>query len=252
MTSLKRLTLALLLLTLGAVISCADEIPEPDWTYSGDSGPANWSSLSDDYATCGEGLQQSPVNLINYVREDGPQLEFEYDGDVVSAINTGRQVSFMFDDDNELQIGEESYHLKSAHLHAPGEHAIEGFFPAAELHLVHADDDGALAVVGLIFVLRSQNQMVQTLLTAAPDMGEEVAEGLSIEAEMFVPTRRSYFHYEGSKTTPPCDESVDWYVMTEPLPIWESQVDVLRELHGGPNSRPVQPRQGRHFSLIGT
>ena len=252
MTSLKRLTLALLLLTLGAVISCADEIPEPDWTYSGDSGPANWSSLSDDYATCGEGLQQSPVNLIDYVREDGPLLEFEYDGVVVSASNTGRQVSFMFDDDNELQIGEESYHLKSAHLHAPGEHAIDGFFPAAELHLVHADDDGALAVVGLIFVLRSQNQMVQTLLSAAPDKGEEVTEGLRIEADTLTPTRRSYLHYEGSKTTPPCDESVDWYVMTEPLPIWESQVDVLRELHGGPNSRPVQPRQGRHFSLIGT
>ena len=32
MTSLKRLTLALLFLILGAVISCADEIPEPDWT----------------------------------------------------------------------------------------------------------------------------------------------------------------------------------------------------------------------------
>ena len=120
------------------------------------------------------------------------------------------------------------------------------------MHLVHADDDGALAVVGLIFVLRSQNQMVQTLLAAAPDPGEEVTEGLSIEADTLTPTRRSYLHYEGSKTTPPCDESVDWYVMTEPLAIWESQVDVLRELHGGPNNRPVQPRQGRHFSLIGT
>ena len=245
------LTLASLLLALGAVIGCADDTLKPDWDYSGDSGPSNWTALSDDYAKCGEGLQQSPVNLIEYVRENGPQLEFEYNGDVVSAINVGRQVSFMFDDDNKLQVGQVSYHLKSAHLHAPGEHAINGFFPAAEFHLVHADDSGALAVVGVTFQLRSPNRMVQTLLEAAPDLREEVTEGLNIEADMLAPTPGPYFHYEGSKTTPPCNEPVDWYVMGEPLPISESQADVLRELHGGPNNRPIQPRHGRTITLVG-
>ena len=245
------LTLASLLLALGAIIGCADDTLKRDWDYSGDSGPSNWAALTDDYAKCGEGLQQSPVNLIDYVRENGPQLEFEYNGDVVSAINVGRQVSFMFDDDNKLQVGEVSYHLKSAHLHAPGEHAINGFFFPAELHLVHADDSGALAVVGVTFQLRSPNRMVQTLLEAAPDLREEVTEGLNIEADMLAPTPGTYFHYEGSKTTPPCDEPVDWYVMGEPLPISESQVDVLRELHGGPNNRPIQPRHGRTITLVG-
>ena len=68
------LTLALLLLTLGAVIGCADETLRPDWDYSGDGGPTNWAALSDDYAQCGEGLQQSPVNLIDYTRKNGPNL----------------------------------------------------------------------------------------------------------------------------------------------------------------------------------
>ena len=251
MTFFRCLTLAFLLLTLGAVIGCADDTLRPDWSYSGDSGPPNWAALSDDYAKCGEGLQQSPVNLIDYVRENGPQLEFEYNGDMVSAINTGRQVSFMFDDDNKLRVGEESYHLKSAHLHAPGEHAIDGISPAAELHLVHVDDSGALAVVGVTFALRSQNRMAQTLLEAAPDLGKEVTQGLNIEADLLAPTPGPYFHYEGSKTTPPCDEPVDWYVIGEPLPLWESQVDVLQELHGGPNSRPIQTRQGGAIRLIG-
>ena len=156
----------------------------------------------------------------------------------------------MFDDDNKLQVGEVSYHLKSAHLHAPGEHAIDGISPAAELHLVHADDRGALAVVGVTFALSSQNRMAQTLLEAAPELGEEVTEGLNIEADMLAPTPGPYFYYEGSKTTPPCDEPVDWYILREPLPISESQVDVLLELHGGPNNRPIQPRQGRAIRLV--
>ena len=236
---------------VASVIGRGGQAAEPDWGYSGENGPANWASLSDDYRICGEGVQQSPINLTDYRREDGPRLEFNYGGAVLSVTNTGRQVSLTFDDDNELRIGQETYGLQSAHLHAPSEHLVDGESFAAELHLVHADSDGNLAVIGALFALRSESPIVQTLLEAAPDVGEEVTEGININAGLLTPTPGPYFHYVGSKTTPPCDEPVDWYVLEEPLPIGQSQVDVLWELHGGPNSRPIQPRQGREIRLVG-
>lgn len=39
-----------------------------------------------------------------------------------------------------------------------------------------------------------------------------------------LPTRRDYYTYEGSLTTPPCDENVRWIVMRHPIPITPSQV----------------------------
>ncbi len=227
-------------------------VPTPDWGYSGENGPANWASLSEDYCKCGEGVQQSPINLVDYCWEDGPRLEFNYGGVVVSVTNTGRQVSFTFEEGNGLRIGQETYGLQSAHFHAPSEHLVDGESFAAELHLVHGDNDGNLAVIGVMLAPGSQNRVVQTLLEAAPNVGEEVTEGLSIDANLLAPTPGPYFHYVGSKTTPPCDEPVDWYVLREPLPIGQSQVDALWKLHGGPNSRPIQPRQGREIRLIGT
>ncbi len=244
-------SLGFLFLTLPPAIGRGGHAATPDWGYSGENGPANWASLSEDYRECGEGVQQSPIDLVDYSRDAGPRLEFDYGGGVVSVTNNGRQVSFTFDDDNELRIGQEAYTLQSAHLHAPSEHLIDGVSFAAELHLVHGDSDGNLAVIGVLFAPGSSNPMAQTLLEAAPKVGEEVTEGLNIDASLLTPTPGPYFHYAGSKTTPPCDEPVDWYVLTEPLPIGQSQVDALWEQHGGPNSRPIQPRQGREIRLVG-
>lgn len=35
---------------------------------------------------------------------------------------------------------------------------------------------------------------------------------------------RSYIHYSGSLTTPPCSEEVDWFVMTDPVAVSQLQV----------------------------
>jgi carbonic anhydrase len=35
---------------------------------------------------------------------------------------------------------------------------------------------------------------------------------------------RPYLHYPGSLTTPPCSESVDWFVMVDPMSVTEAQV----------------------------
>ena len=61
------------------------------------------------------------------------------------------------------------------------------------------------------------------------------------------PAQRAYYHYEGSLTTPPCSETVDWIVLTHPIEV--DEVDIARFAKLYPmNARPVQKRD-RGFIL---
>ena len=114
------------------------------------------------------------------------------------------------------------------------------------MHLVHEGADGDLAVVGLLFRLGEPSPIVQGVLDAAPAAGAAAAGGVGLNAGLYAPGGGCY-RYDGSKTTPPCDEPVDWYVMREPKTISAEQVDGLLALSGGPNNRPVQPKGGRRI-----
>ena len=95
------------------------------------------------------------------------------------------------------------------------------------------------------FDLGGPSPVVQAILDAAPAAGSTVSAAITLDAVGYVPGELGYYRYEGSKTTPPCHEPVDWYVMREPKSISQEQVDKLLELSGGPNNRPVQPTGSR-------
>ena len=116
-------------------------------------------------------------------------------------------------------------------------------------NLVHADADGNLAVVGLLFRLGASSPVAQEVLDAAPAARDTVVEGFTLNAWRYLSDGLGYYRYDGSKTTPPCDEPVDWYVMREPKSILPEQVDKLLALSGGPNNRPVQPIGDRVITI---
>ena len=224
--------------------------PPAAWGYSGPRGPEHWASLSEAYAGCA-GEEQSPVDIRGYEQGDAGPLSFSYGGDASAVRNDGKFVHVDFAEGNTLHTGERTFGLKSAHLHAPSEHRIEGAELAAELHLVHADDEGDLAVVGLLFEPGEPSAVVQAILDAAPPAGETVSEVIPLNASACVPGGSAYFRYDGSKTTPPCHEGVSWFVMREPRTISQQQVDGLLALSGGANNRPVQPIGNRAILLGG-
>ena len=47
-----------------------------EWGYDGPGAPENWASLSDEYAPCAGGKQQSPVDITGYQTGDAGQLSF--------------------------------------------------------------------------------------------------------------------------------------------------------------------------------
>ena len=122
---------------------------------------------------------------------------------------------------------------------------------AAELHLVHAGADGRLAAVALLFRLGEASPAVEAILDTAPAAGSTVSAGITLNASGYAPDELGYYQYDGSKTTPPCQEPVTWFVMREPKTISQEQVNRLLALSGGPNNRPVQPTGSRVVKVGG-
>ena len=234
-------TLVCLMVALLTGAACDRDDQAVEWDYHGPGAPEHWAQLSEEYATCANGRQQSPVDIAGYEMEDATPISFSYSGDAESVRNDGRFVHVDYAAGNTLSVGQRTFALKSAHFHSPSEHLIDAASFAAEMHLVHADADGNLAVVGLLFRSGTSSPVAQEVLDAAPAAGDTVAEGFKLNARGYGLKELGYYRYDGSKTTPPCHEPVDWYVMREPKSISPEQVDKLLALSGGPNNRPVQP-----------
>ena len=215
------------------------------WGYEGPGAPERWALLSPEYAACAEGRRQSPIDITGYRQGDTVPLVFSYTGDAAAVRNDGMFVHVDYPAGNTLTVDGSSYTLKSAHFHAPSEHLVDGNGYAVELHLVHADTGGGLAVVGLLFGLGEPSPILEEILEAAPPPGGTAVGGFVLNAAGYLPAGRSYYRYQGSKTTPPCDEPVDWYLIQQAQTISPGQANHLLELAGGPNNRPIQPTNNR-------
>ena len=221
------------------------------WGYTGSEGPEHWGCLSEGYRSCSEGVEQSPVNITGCETGDGPALRFDYPGRATTARNNGHTVYLDFAPGNILDVGGREYELLGIHYHSPAEHEVEGERFAAELHLVHQDGDGNLAVVGLLYRLGDSSPLVQALLDAAPDTGDSVDLSNGPSAAQYVPAGGAHYGYAGSLTTPPCTEGVRWIVMQSVGTVSQAQVDALQSLTGGPNNRPVQNLGARTIFAVG-
>ena len=233
---------------MGAIMAagCGRGEQAVEWGYAGPGAPENWAALSQEYATCADGEQQSPIDISGYTAaETDRPISFSYVSNAKTVRNDGKFVHVDYAPGNILTAGQQAFTLKSAHFHSPSEHRIDGPSFAAELHLVHADADGNLAVAGLLFAPGGPSQVVQEALDAAPRVGETSSDGFAPNASGYTPGELGYYRYDGSKTTPSCDEPVDWYVMREPRPISAEQINGLLALSGGPNNRPIQPTGNR-------
>ncbi len=237
----------LLLITL-STMTC--DAGQTEWGYSGPAGPEYWGNLSDEYKLCSGGVEQSPIDISGYETSDGPAIAFEYGGRAVSARNTGHTVYLDFEQGNAISIEDRQYQLLGVHSHSPGEHRVDGESFAAELHLVHEDAEGNLAVIGLLFRLGEPSPLVQALLDTAPETGATAQLGSGVDAADFVPDQLDYYGYGGSLTTPPCTEGVRWIVIQSIGAVSPEQVDRLQSLTHGPNNRPPQPIGQREIIAV--
>ncbi len=216
------------------------------WGYSGDTGPAHWGSLKEDYFICGAGKTQSPVNISGTIPAKLDAIAFSYEASPLKILNNGHTIQINYAPGSSITVDDIRFDLLQFHFHSPSEHEINSQSYALEGHFVHKDKDGNLAVVGVMFEEGAANPVIDFLWQNLPQEvnKEMVSENTWINGEDLLPKNRNYFRYSGSLTTPPCSEGVRWLVIKEPLTISKTQVDKFVALVGQ-NNRPVQHTHAR-------
>lgn len=194
--------------------------------------------------------QQSPVDIVGYVVGGAPVVEFAYGGSADRITNTGDFVKVKYADGGGIRIDGREYELIEAHTHNPSEHTLNGESFGLEMHLVHKRGDGEIAVIGILYRLGEPNPAIRRIIEAAPAQGEaDAAPPAPLQAADYLPTSGGYYAYDGSLTTPPYTEGVQWIVMADALQVSEGQVRRLAALTGGgTNNRPAQPLNGRNIT----
>lgn len=216
-----------------------------DWSYSGATGPEHWGSLSPDYRAADVGLRQSPIDLSTGSPKAGHPLEFHYRPAQIDLMYDGHTIKETEEPGSCLVVDTHRYELKQFHFHSPSEHTIDGRHFEMEMHLVHRDRRRRIAVVAVLIREGVENEAVAPVWDYLPSTeNKHLRYEDVIDAADFLPTERGYWHYDGSFTTPPCTESVAWYVLTSPIELSPSQIARFRKIIDG-NSRPIQPLNGR-------
>lgn len=235
-----------------------DKHPDVHWTYAKNDagGPAHWGDLAKNFATCEKGLEQSPIDISKAKPSKiAPKIDWHYGTASVHVENNGHTIqSNLADGKHFIEIDKEKFQLAQFHFHAPSEHRIGGIPSDMELHFVHKNSSGALAVIGVLIneLAGRENKFFKPIWDIIPrDLNTKVETPAKVSLSSLMPTSRQFFHYQGSLTTPPCSEGVRWFVLKDPITMSSGQIEMYTSIFHGPTNRPVQPLQGREIITNG-
>lgn len=227
------------------------------WSYAKQGA---WGEL---YPRCGSGLQ-SPIDIpvsaltvdASGTTEGLEGLDSDYPSLVpAETLASASLFQLIFRQEDSGTIGggvydahdeDARFSLAFGYVHTPSEHKFDGTVRAAELQLIHDHEDSVSSVgLAITFNIGSETDAL------IADIAEGKLDGL---ADLVVDDTE-YFSYEGSTTAPPCDKTVTWYVLAEPLDISASDLDALRDLVPGTsnNARSTFPSAGRnvfHYAVV--
>jgi carbonic anhydrase len=216
------------------------------WSYSGEAGPENWGKLDAKYVTCNTGRNQSPIDLTNFVEADLDPITYNYQTGTTEILNNGHTVQINYAAGSSISVNGHVFELKQFHFHTPSENTINGKHYPMEAHLVHADKDGNLAVVAVMFEESRNNPLLSPLWMKMPNKeGDRNPLPKPYDVSAMLPSDRDYYRFDGSLTTPPCSEGVLWLLLKQPAFASKQQIDQFTKVMGHPNNRPVQPVNAR-------
>ena len=224
---------------------------EHHWSYEGETGPDKWGSLDAANNLCSAGTQQSPVDIGQSIIARQSPLKIGWTKRPDTIVNNGHTIQLNFSPGNTLKVGDRAYELTQFHFHHPSEHLVAGKRFAMEAHFVHAGAAGGLAVVGVFIAPGRANAAFHKIVSTMPSQeGPPVAADPTIDPNALLPAGRAYYHYEGSLTTPPCSETVDWLVLTDRIHVAEADIERFAALYPM-NARPAQNRNRRFILSTG-
>ncbi len=241
-------------------VSHAPVAHEVHWGYTGEGAPEHWADLAPGFALCGDGVEQSPVDLTGAVPIEDAGFErlvgktvltITQRARVMDLVDNGHTIQITIDVPVSTELGGVRYELVQFHFHAPSEHTIDGEHAPLEVHFVHKSAAGELAVIGILVEEGTHDVLWDPIIEALPAAAGDTrhVEDLDLDISELRPLPTRYYRYAGSLTTPPCSEGVRWVVMAEKRQIsTEQMAAVVSHLHR--NNRPVQPLGSRKIGKV--
>eukprot|EP00420_Gonyaulax_spinifera_P031868 CAMPEP_0197870628 /NCGR_PEP_ID=MMETSP1439-20131203/1238_1 /TAXON_ID=66791 /ORGANISM="Gonyaulax spinifera, Strain CCMP409" /LENGTH=3111 /DNA_ID=CAMNT_0043489523 /DNA_START=82 /DNA_END=9417 /DNA_ORIENTATION=+ len=259
---------------------------KPWYPYNADHWAASVGVNSN--AHCKDGTEQSPINFDDCKNpKDRSAVAVNWPVQNVELINNGHavQITAKGTDTGKMVAAGKFYSLVQCHFHYGSEHTVSNSQFPFEAHCVHSRDSGETArygVFGIFYIVgQTTNAFLATFEDQLPAHTRRLSPAGGVSFDLFGnpmdgetkrrlasgPTVSSwtgpsdlkkiydgvalnrYWNYEGSFTTPPCTEAVDFYIMMQPATMTQSQLDKFKTAIGwsaaGGNFRPPQPLGSR-------
>jgi carbonic anhydrase len=200
---------------------------------------------------------QSPIDITSAATvfdANLPALDFDYQTTSLSVINNGSPGVESTIRANvpggagSVTVSGTEYNLLQFHFHHPSEHLLNGHESAMEMHLVHQDAVGNYLVVGRFIEPGDPNTLLDPIFSNLPP--DESAPALVVDnfdLGGLLPGVLTSYRYDGSLTTSPYTEGVQWVMLSEVLELSPTQIAAFVGLFDGPegNHREPQALNGR-------
>lgn len=222
-----------------------EEVTEQHWGYEGEGGPEHWAELG--YPDCSAN-EQSPIDVPVGTSVHSADISFNYDPSALNIVNNGHSIQMDYDEGSSIEVENNTYKLLQLHFHSLSENTINGEFSEMEMHLVHQSDAGEYAVIGVMMDNGSENSAYAPIWEHMPaEVGKvETISNVTLDADDLLPETKTYYRFDGSFTTPPCTEGVNWFLMDTPVELSTEQINAFKLIYSN-NYRPVQPLNDREF-----
>lgn len=148
--------------------------------------------------------------------------------------------------DGEVILDGVVYALQQFHFHTPSEHSFEGVRAPLEQHFVHGSDDGRILVIGLLLFPGRATEVDRVLERLPAECDAEAVELEGLDLRSLLPRHILTVRYEGSLTTAPYTEGVQWF-LTQPGTASASGIGNVQALFPEGNTREVHPLNGRQL-----
>ena len=200
------------------------------------------------------GLIQSPINIRSFREEtrNTHEITFNYKDKIKAVENLGHTVQLDFEEGSTISYEGITYDFKQMHFHTPSEHLIDGITYPMEMHIVTMkppkDKNGTprYLVIGILFKEGKSNKFIDEFLNLIPKKEHSLTplkEGTVKLDDLFSSDELhdvgNFYHYQGSLTTPPYTETVQWFVFKPIVEASPEQIITISTIEGN-NARHIQ------------
>lgn len=230
-------------------------------------------------------LNQSPIALTSsaFSGTKISSITLTFDNAESSLVDVGHTFQVRFAKPaGHLEFEDNRYLFKQFHFHKPSEHVVDGKQYVMEVHLVFIQDalqnsHPKIFVLGFPIDRGSENTELEKVWQFLPPIKEgygedkpmqldweqsvmtseietdflkhnekELKAGITIDMAKVIPNAANFYIYEGSLTTPPCDENVTHAFALQALQLSDQQIEHFEGYYEGSN-RDIQT-EGKSIS----